>query len=67
MQNLFNVLNNCATYGQNVVGTKLVFIFKEKVLFQTVFTLINIEEVTCELSSGCAQKRVGFHIKCLLL
>lgn len=64
---MFNVLNNCATYGKNVVGTNLVFILTEKVLFQTFFTLIKIEEVTCELSSGCAQKHVGFHIKCLLL
>jgi hypothetical protein len=50
-QKLFNVLNICETYGQNAVGTKLACIFTE-----TVLTLINIEQVTRELSSGHAQK-----------
>jgi len=40
------MLNNCVTYGQNVVGIKVMLIFTETVLFKTVFTLINIEEVT---------------------
>jgi hypothetical protein len=47
------MLNNCETYGQNVVGTKLVCIFTE-----TVLTLINTEQITWELNSGCAQKHM---------